>query len=260
MSALSPGKNLFLAGLSGQDFALVRPHLSRKELRVGETLHYCGNEVDEVIFPQSGLVVMSAPLRDGAGVGLALVGAEGNIGALSVAASAAATCDGEVLIAGQASRISASAFRYVLDQSATLRRRAAQFDNALMAQAQQIALCNAAHSVEARICRWLLDVQDRSGESRIPFTQSAWGRMLAVRRTTVTLVAGRLEAAGLLTCRRGYMTITDRAALQLHSCECYGHLKNHTVRLVAEPHDRAMVEGWVAGGGSPPAAAASRGT
>jgi CRP-like cAMP-binding protein len=258
MSVPSTGKNLFLTGLSGQDFALVRPHLSRKELRVGETLHYCGNEVDEVIFPHSGLVVMSAPLRDGAGVGVALVGAEGTIGALSAAASAAATCDGEVLIAGQASRISASAFRYVLDQSATLRHRAAQFDNALMAQAQQIALCNAAHSVEARICRWLLDVQDRSGQSRIPFTQSAWGRMLAVRRTTVTLVAGRLEAAGLLNCRRGYMTIIDRDALEQHSCECYGHLKNHTLRLAAEPHDRVLIEGRASGGASPTVTAVSR--
>ena len=232
------GRNLFLAGLTGQDFVLVRPHLSRKELRVGDQVQRYGDSVEDVVFPHSGLVIMTAPLRDEAGAGIALVGSEGFIGGISAAAAAPATCDGEILIAGQASRMSASAFRYVLNQSATLRHWAAQFDHAMLAQAQQTALCNAAHSVEARICRWLLEVLDRSSGDRIPFTQGTWARLLAVRRTTVTLVAGRLEAAGVLSCRRGFMQIRDRTALEQHCCECYGHMKSYAVRLMAEQRDR----------------------
>jgi CRP-like cAMP-binding protein len=239
MSFPATGRNAFLADLGAADFALVRPHLSRKELRAGENLSYCGDSIEEVVFPHSGLAIMTAPLHDEAGAGFALVGREGYIGGLSAAASAPASCDSEVLISGQALRMSASAFRYVLNQSSTLRHCAAQFNHAMMAQAQQTALCNAAHSVEARICRWLLDVCDRSDEDRIPFTQSTLGRLLAVRRTTVTLVAGRLEAAGLINCRRGYMKIINRNALEQHCCECYGQLKVHPKTPAAERSGRA---------------------
>lgn len=257
MSTSAPGRNLFLAGLSGEDFALIRPHLSRKELRAGDNLHFCGDRTDEIVLPQSGLVIMTAPLRDQAGAAIATIGREGVIGSLSAAASAPANCDAEVLITGQALRMSASAFRYALNQSSTFRRNVDQFNYAMMAHAQQTALCNAAHSVEARICRWLLDVQDRSGDDRIPLTQGTWARLLAVRRTTVTLVVGRLEAAGLLDCRRGLTRIVDRAAVEQRCCECYAHLRDQTL-LLGEPRERAPAEDRAAAGQPATSLAASR--
>lgn len=234
MSTSTSGKNSFLAGLSGEDFALIRPHLTRRELRAGDNLHFCGDRTEEVLFPHSGLVIMTVPLRDQAGAAIAMIGREGIIGGLAAAASAPANCDAEVLIAGQASRISASAFRHVLNHSSTFRLSVDQFNYAMMAHAQQTALCNAAHSVEARICRWLLDVQDRSGDDKIPLTQGTWARLLAVRRTTVTLVAGRLEAAGLLDCRRGVTRIVDRSAIEQRCCECYTHLRDQTRRFLGD--------------------------
>jgi CRP-like cAMP-binding protein len=239
-------QNAFLAGLRTDDVTLVRPHLSRKDLHAGDNLGFCGDPIEEVVFPHSGLVVMTAPLGDEAGAGIALIGCEGFVGGLPAAASALASCDSEVLISGQASRMSASAFRHVLNHSPTLRQWTAQFNNAMMAQAQRTAVCNAAHSVEARICRWLLDVCDRSGEDRIPFTQGTWGRLLAVRRTTVTLVAGRLEAAGLINCRRGYMNIVDRKAIEEHCCECYGQLKSHAARPNPVQEHRTAIDGGAA--------------
>jgi CRP-like cAMP-binding protein len=243
MSPHTNGQNAFLAGLGTEDLALLRPHLSRKELRAGDNLGFCGDPVEEVVFPHSGLVAMTTPLHEEAGAGVALIGCEGYVGGLAAAACAPASCDSEVLISGQASRMPASAFRHVLNQSPTLRQTAAQFNHAMMVQAQRTAACNAAHAVEARICRWLLDVCDRSSEDLIPFTQSMWGRLLAVRRTTVTLVAGRLEAAGLISCRRGYMKIIDRDGLQQHSCECYGHLKSQARRPILVEEVRTGTDG-----------------
>ena len=243
MSVPTTGQNAFLAGLRPDDLTLVRPHLSRKELRAGDNLGFCGDPIEEVVFPHSGLVVMTAPLGDEAGAGIALIGCEGFVGGLPAIASAPASCDSEVLISGQASRMSASAFRHCLNQSLTLRNWAAQFNNAMMVQAQRTAVCNAAHSVEARICRWLLEVCDRSSEDRIPFTQSTWGRLLAVRRTTVTLVAGRLETAGLINCRRGYMKVVDRTALEQHCCKCYGRMKYRAPQPIAAQEHRTGTDG-----------------
>jgi CRP-like cAMP-binding protein len=226
-------RNAFLSALSESEFALLRPHLTSFDLCVGERLHEIGSRVDNVIFPRSGLVAMTMSLRDGTGAGVVLIGRDGVVGGFAAAAWAPASCDAEVHIAGQASRMSAAAFRYVLDQSPTIRCLAARFDSAMMAQSQQTALCNAAHSVEARICRLLLEIHDRGDGNRVPLTQNSLAQTLGVRRTTVTLVAGRLETAGALSCRRGYVQISNREELERRSCECYAHAKGYVTRLFA---------------------------
>jgi CRP-like cAMP-binding protein len=231
MPAQPHDRNAFLSELSSSEFGLLRSHLTSFDLRVGDRLHDIGSRVSEVVFPHSGLVAMMMSLRDGAEAGVILIGRDGIVGGFAAAAWPPATCAAEVHIAGQASRMPTSAFRYVLDQNPGIRRLAARFDSAMMAQAQQTAICNATHSVEPRICRWLLEVQDRGSSSRVPLTQRSLAQMLGVRRTTVTLVAGRLETAGALTCRRGYLQITSRAKLERLSCECYGHVRNYLARL-----------------------------
>jgi hypothetical protein len=73
-------------------------------------------------------------------------------------------------------------------------------------------------------------------------TQATLGQLLSVRRTTVTLVAGRLEAAGVLHCRRGYMQIMDREELERHACDCYAHLKRYMAKLFAPAQGISITE------------------
>lgn len=228
-------RNAFLAELSAADYELFRPHLTSFTLNVGERLQDLGALIEQVVFPHGGLVALTMPLRSGASGGAILVGRDGVVGGCGAAAPAPALCDAEVYIPGRAARMSASAFRYVLDQSAVVRRLAGRHDSALMMQAHQTALCNAAHPVEARIARWLLEVLDRSGGFDVPLTQSTLAQMLGVQRTTVNLAAGRLEAAGVINCRRGYMQIVRREALERHACECYRNVRAYMSALHALP-------------------------
>jgi CRP-like cAMP-binding protein len=227
-------RNWFLSELSPGELAVLRPHLTTFDMRAGDCLHYFGERIDDVVFPHGGLVALTMPLREASGASALLIGREGIVGGFAAAALAPATCNAEVHIGGRASRMSASAFRYALEENPTMRRLAARFDSSIMAQAQQTALCNAAHQVEGRICRWLLEVHDRGGNGKIPLTQSTIAQMLGVRRTTVTLVAGRLERDGVLTCRRGYMQIINRDELERRSCECYGRGKSYVELLFAD--------------------------
>jgi CRP-like cAMP-binding protein len=233
--------NYYLLGLSASEYGLLRLQLTSFDLRVGDRLHDVGKGVDEVVFPHSGLVALTVSLPDGVGATVAFVGRDGIVGGFSAAAWVPATCDAEVHIAGRASRMSAAAFRYVLEQNPAMRYLAARFDSATIAQTQQTALCNAAHSVEARVCRRLLEVQDRSDDSRITLTQNSLARMLGVRRTTVTLVVGRLEALGAISCRRGYMEVRSREELERHSCECYKHVQNYVGSLFPSAARRSAV-------------------
>jgi CRP-like cAMP-binding protein len=228
-------RNAFLAELSPAEYELFRPHLTSFTLKLGERLQDLGDAVEQVVFPHDGLVAMTMPLRNGGGGGAILVGREGFVGGFGAAAMAPALCDADVYIGGRAARMSASAFRYVLDHSPVVSRLAVRHSAALMVQAHQTALCNAAHPVEARIARALLDVLDRGGGVDVPLTQSTLAHMLGVQRTTVNLAAGRLEAEGVINCRRGYMQIVRREQLERHACECYRHVKAYMSRLFALP-------------------------
>src|SRR3954465_14349121 len=68
-------------------------------------------------------------------------------------------------------------------------------EQVLLAQAQQSAGCNASHTVEERMCRWLLRIRDLTGSDEMQLTQEFLAQMLGVRRTSVTLVASTLQKA-----------------------------------------------------------------
>src|SRR5215471_11408213 len=184
-------RNYFLSELSASEFELLRPHLTSCDLRVGDRLHDAGKRVDQVIFPHSGLVAMTVSLRDGFGAGTIFVGRDGIVGGFAAAAAASASCDAEVYIAGRSLQVSAPVFRYVLERNPAIRYIAARFDSAMMVQTQQTALCNAVHSAEARVFRWLRVVQDLSDLRRILVAERSRQQMEGVRPIAVGLAADR---------------------------------------------------------------------
>ena len=77
------------------------------------------------------------------------------------------------------------------------------------------------------MCRWLLRIRDLTQSDEIKLTQEFLAQMLGVRRTSVTLVAGTLQRAGLISYRRGKIEITDVEAMRASSCECYETVRSH---------------------------------
>jgi CRP-like cAMP-binding protein len=220
-------------------------------LTIGERLQDFGTAVEQVVFPHGGLVALTIPLRSGHGGGAILAGRDSFVGAFDAAATVPAMCGAEVYIGGRAARISASAFRSIFDQSPAIRRVTTRYMAALMMQSHQTALCNAAHPVERRISRWLLEILDRSGGFDVPLTQSTLAQMIGVQRTTVNLAAGRLEAEGVINCGRGHIQIVRREQLEQRACECYRNVRSYVSRLhelptvpvatPTEPSDRKAV-------------------
>ena len=106
-------------------------------------------------------------------------------------------------------------------------------EQVLFAQSQQSAACNASHSVEARMCRWLLYMRDLAGSDDLMLTQEFLAQMLGVRRPSVSLVANTLQKAGLIKYSRGRMRLLNIKGLQKRACECYGTVKAHYQRLLS---------------------------
>jgi CRP-like cAMP-binding protein len=219
--------NRFLSELSATELAALQPHLVDCDITAGDCLHHIGDAIESVVFPHSGVICMTLPWRNTAGAVVAWVGREGILGGLLATASMPSNCNAEVRIGGHASLISATDFRHALDLHPGIGRLAARYDAAMMVQAQQNAACNATHKVEGRIARYLLELYDRSGDNNIPLKHDTLAQMLAIRRTTVTLVAQNLEKGGALIRGRGNMQIVNRDELERHSCECYGRVKSY---------------------------------
>ena len=108
------------------------------------------------------------------------------------------------------------------------------YNEALLAQVQQTAACNALHASESRLARWLLQTRDRIDTDVLPLTQEFLSQMLGVRRTTVTLVARQLEKAGVIQNRRGRIVIIDRNGLEDVACECYATIREQMSAALPE--------------------------
>ena len=113
-----------------------------------------------------------------------------------------------------------------------------RYTQALITQMSQTAVCNRHHSVEQQLCRWLLLTLDRSSGNELTMTQELIAGMLGVRREGVTEAAGRLQAQGIISYRRGHITVIDRAGLERQVCECYAVVRKEVKRLLSDVHQR----------------------
>ena len=137
-----------------------------------------------------------------------------------------------IQIPGDGVRIKADAFRRMVKECPRFEALLLRYTLALMNQMAQNAACNRTHSVEERLARWLLMTQDRVHEATFPLTQEFIAQMLGVRRPTVSLAAGMLAKAGMISYVRGRMTILSRSGLEEASCECYRVIRGEFERLV----------------------------
>ena len=140
-----------------------------------------------------------------------------------------------VQIAGSAWQIQSSKFLELYKASEPFRTLINKFQNVILLQAQQSAACHALHTVEARLCRWLLQSQDITETDMVPLTQEFLSHMLGVRRTSVSLCAHALQNAGLIAYSRGQIKILNRDGLKESACECYEVVREHIDKAVPPP-------------------------
>jgi CRP-like cAMP-binding protein len=197
------------------------PDLRQVSLPHGLVCYEAGGLIDEVYFPQTGMISLLVSTSDGDVVETSSVGHEGAVGLQCGLGPRVSLTRAIVQIAGKFSVISASRFGLATQHSAALGELIFDYTETLWTEAQQNAACNAIHDGSSRLCRWLLQCADRIGSEQLLLKQEFLAEMLGVRRTTVTLLAQELQKRGILRYSRGRITILDRAALEACACECY---------------------------------------
>jgi CRP-like cAMP-binding protein len=216
-------QNGLLSALPAEDYKRIAPSLEVVPLKLKEILHKPGSPVEHVYFPGGGFCSIVSVLEDGSMVEVATVGREGMVG-LAALSDGRPSSSSAVMVQGEAEtcyRMAANAFRREMDRQGAFHGLLNRYTQAHMGFIMQSTACNAMHSVEQRLARWLLLAHDRMARDQFPLTQEFVAMMLGAARPTVTVVAGTLQKAGLITYRRGKVTIVDRKKLESASCECY---------------------------------------
>jgi CRP-like cAMP-binding protein len=222
--AHADGCNGLLAALSADAYALLKPHLHDRDLPKGSLLWAAGHPLEHIYFPLSGLISVAMPIDEGRSIEVGSVSREGAIGVYDTLGNIGAIASGMVRIAGRISVIPARRFREALRQSEELAALAACGCEWILLQAQLTAACNATHGADARFCRWLLSASARTDSDLIPMTQDELAGVLGIRRTTVTLMAQKLQRAGTIRYSRGKVVILNRKALEGATCSCWKFL------------------------------------
>jgi CRP-like cAMP-binding protein len=225
-------RNRLLRALPADEYAWLAPHLKNVPLNVRDVLAEPDEPFRHVYFIESGCVSVINHLVGGM-VEVATVGNEGLAGLSVFLDGGAGGSQHFVQIAGEAKRMKASDFAEISDSRPALRHLLHRYTQAFITQVSQTAACNRAHRLEERCARWLLMTHDRlHGANTFQLTHQFLAFMLGVRRSGVTIAAGMLQQAGLISYTRGKMTIVNRAGLEEVSCECYGVVRGHFERLL----------------------------
>lgn len=225
-------RNLLLRALPADCLDRLWPHMESVALQPKRVLHYPQTPMPHLYFPEEGLISIVAYAGEGKGVEGWLVGREGFTGIPIILGEDSPSHRRVVQVGGTALRIRSETALKAMDEMPDLRKLLLYYVQVVLMQTAQLSACNATHSVQQRVARWLLMAQDRSGADTLPLTHEIIARMLGIRRATVTDCIIGLEKNGILEKARSLIQITDRDRLKVASCACYRMVRNAEKRLI----------------------------
>ena len=227
-----PLENRILRILPRDEIKRLQPNLELVTLENRKILCEAGGTIEHVYFPTSGVVSWLATEETGSTVEVATVGNEGMVGYRLLLGTGTSPAKIMVQVPGAAYRMTSTALTAERKCSSPFLEAVHRCLNAFLTQVTQSVACNTLHTVEKRICRWLLMTHDRVRSDHFPMTHELMAQMLGVRRAGVTVAARKLQKAGLIKYVHGKVTVLDRAGLEATSCRCYHVVKEEYDRLL----------------------------
>jgi CRP-like cAMP-binding protein len=218
---MSRRRNWLLNSLEPAVHARFEPHMRHVQLNRGQMLQRAGDEVLKVYFPEGVLIGVIGALASGETVQTGMIGWDGALGAFEACGTRRSAFQADVMVQGEAWVMTAEDYRGMYDASPALRIAMHKYVEILLTEARQFVACNALHTVEARLCRSILEALERSCDGQtLPATQETLAQMLGVQRTTVTAAISALQAGGALRTARGQIEVLEPPELEDCACVC----------------------------------------
>lgn len=245
----SISKNLLLNCLSNEDWRYIGSRLERVSLEEGDVIVCKGETIKYVCFPECGVTSIADVLTDGAKIEVALIGREGMTNSQLLLGCEESSHEAIVQVGGGSSlRLMAEDLRALCSRSAAANALFLRFIHVLSVQSSRTLATNTVRAAPQRLARWLLMCHDRLDGDEIHLAHELIGRMLGVRRATVTDTLHILEGEGALTGRRGCIIVRSREKLEELAGDAYGFPETQYSRLIVPFGKHAACSD-----GSPPA-------
>jgi CRP-like cAMP-binding protein len=216
-----PHTNALLGSLAKKEYQRILTLMEETPLNLGKTIYQSGDLINDVYFPNSGIVSLLAGDAERATLEVGLVGREGMVGLAVFMGVGTSRNHAVVQGEGIALKMKAATLRKECNNGSPLARVIRRYTHSLLTQITQSAVCNQFHSIEARLARWLLMTHDRVIADEFPLTQEFLSHMLGVRREGVSRSASVLQKQKLIKYSRGNLQVLNRQGLEAISCGCY---------------------------------------
>jgi len=203
-------------------------------LKRGEIVYRADQKIEHVYFPEEAVIAMVDTTDDDRTIEVGVIGREGIVG-INIFLGGVITPDKAIVqLPGGAMRMKAKDLRKEVRFGSPLQRLLLDYTRTFLAVISQSVACSQHHSVEQRLARWLLTMSDYAGAREFLMVQESIAVMLGVRRVSITVAAGKLQAAALIGYRRGRVSVLDKPGLEKESCECYRFIRQQYESLHAE--------------------------
>lgn len=213
--------NHLLKALPADEYSRLEPYLSSESFCAKTVFYEASEKIETVYFPNTALVSLVHTLGNGTTTEIGIIGKTGMIGLPAILANGYGNKRAIVQIDGSVVKISALVLKREFDRGGELQKVLLNYAQSRLEEVSQLAVCNCHHTIEERLARWLLIVQNLTQADELPLTQEFIGNMLGCRRSGVTIAAGTLQKAELINYHRGKITILNRQSLETVACECY---------------------------------------
>jgi CRP-like cAMP-binding protein len=220
-----PSRNFLLRSF-GPALEQIRPKLSSIPLRAGQVIYEPGDRVERIYFPVSGLISARALLESGHQMECSLVGRTNALGAVAAVGFHSALTRDACIVDGQAWVLSLNDLHAAMRSIPRVEAQMRLFSYTQMAYAVRVGVCNALHTAEQRIARWLLIASDLLGAPEIRLAQEELSNILGLQRSAVSPSLQRLKAEGLIELSRGRVAVANARALERRACECHRALRD----------------------------------
>lgn len=223
--------NRLLNALPEEVYERLLNDLQPVSFALGEVVYESGGQMDNVYFPTTCHVSLLYTMINGVTAEMGMVGNEGVVGIALFMGGDTTPNRAVVQGAGKAMKLRAKSLHVEFSRGGDFQNLLLRYTQALITQISQTAVCNRMHSMEQRLCRWLLMTHDRTHSDELQMTQEFISHTLGVRREGVTHAAQNLQEKGLISYVRGRIKILDRPKLEAHVCECYEVVRAEYSRL-----------------------------
>jgi len=227
--------NQLLGALQTASRERIEPHLEPVRFKLGAVVCEAGGLLKHAYFPQGSVLSLLTVLENGAAIETANIGREGAFGLFAAMYSRVSFNRCIVQLEGSMVRCPIELLQSEFRNSEHVRDLFVSYSETLLSQVQQTVACNAMHTTEERMCRWLLMMHDRAEGESLPYTHEFLAHILGANRKSVTLAAQSMQSAGLISYKRGTIQVLDRPGLEKASCECYAIVRERFDAFLKPP-------------------------